>query len=45
MGRYPARVGASRKVATAAMTIRSGPLGLPKRGHDLEIKSGQVISA
>lgn len=31
--------------ATIALTILFGPLGLLKRGHDIDIKSGQEISA
>jgi hypothetical protein len=31
--------------ATVALTILFGPLGLLKRGHDIEIKPGQVITA
>jgi hypothetical protein len=31
--------------ATIALTVLFGPLGLLKRGHDIEIKSGQQIAA
>jgi hypothetical protein len=31
--------------ATIALTVLFGPLGLLKHGHDIEIKSGQVITA
>jgi len=31
--------------ATIALTVLFGPLGLLKKGHDIEIKSGQLISA
>ncbi len=30
---------------TVALTLLFGPLGLLKRGHDIEIKSGQTITA
>lgn len=31
--------------ATIALTVLFGPLGLLKRGHDIEIKAGQTITA
>lgn len=31
--------------ATVALTVLFGPLGLLKKGHDLEIKQGQTITA
>ena len=31
--------------ATVALTVLFGPLGLLKRGHDIEIKPGQTITA
>ena len=31
--------------ATVALTLLFGPLGLLKRGHDIEIKPGQTITA
>jgi hypothetical protein len=31
--------------ATIALTVLFGPLGLLKRGHDIEIKEGQTITA
>ncbi|MDB5439170.1 MAG: hypothetical protein JWM33_1597 [Caulobacteraceae bacterium] len=31
--------------ATIALTVLFGPLGLLKHGHDIEIKSGQTITA
>jgi hypothetical protein len=31
--------------ATIALTVLFGPLGLLKRGHDIEIKQGQTITA
>lgn len=37
--------GKSSVGATVALTILFGPLGLLKHGHDIEIKSGQVITA
>lgn len=31
--------------ATIALTVLFGPLGLLKRGHDIEIKPGQTLTA
>lgn len=30
---------------TIALTVLFGPLGLLKRGHDIEIKPGQTLTA
>ena len=40
-----AREGNDKMGATVALTVLSGPLGLLKRGHDVEMNPGNVITA
>ena len=44
-GRKQGGEGKGAMGATIALTVLFGPLGLLKRGHDIEIKPGQTLTA